>query len=86
MIGVSIDPNYNGPGVRIQSVTPGGPADKAGLTAGTVILSVDSRAVSDPVALVVAIRAKNPGQTVTLTLQSGSSTKDVQVVLAAGSG
>jgi putative serine protease PepD len=83
VIGVTIDPNYSGPGVRIASVTAGGPADKAGIKAGAVILSVDGRTVSAPTELVVAIRAKNPGETVTLTLQSGSSTRDVQVVLAA---
>ncbi|MEO6822398.1 MAG: trypsin-like peptidase domain-containing protein [Candidatus Nanopelagicales bacterium] len=86
VIGVTIDPSYNGPGVRVASVTAGGPADNAGISVGSVILAVDGRTVSQPVELVVAIRAKNPGQSVTLTLQDGSSTKNVTVVLAAGSG
>ena len=60
-------------------------ADKAGIYVGSVILAVDGRTVSQPVELVVAIRAKNPGQSVTLTLQDGSSTKSVKVLLAAGS-
>jgi len=42
-------------GLRIDAVTPGGPAEKAGLRHGDVITSVDGKAVTD------ANRTKTPG-------------------------
>jgi putative serine protease PepD len=84
VIGVTLDQGGSN-GVRIGSVTPGGPADGAGLKAGDVITAVDGRAVSTPVELVVAIRANNPGDKITLTVRSGSTTHDVTLTLGADS-
>ncbi|MFB9375560.1 S1C family serine protease [Kineococcus gynurae] len=92
VIGVSLDPGYAGEGVRIlQSaaadgsppVQPGGPADEAGLRAGDVILAIDGRAVTEAAELIVDIRARQPGDTVTLTVRRGSGTDEVPVTLAA---
>jgi S1-C subfamily serine protease len=41
--------------------------------------------VSTPVELVVAIRANNPGDKITLTVRSGSTTHDVTLTLGADS-
>ncbi|GII66544.1 hypothetical protein Skr01_66290 [Sphaerisporangium krabiense] len=73
-IGVQLDPDYQGDGVRIapaplqgqDPVVPGGPADKAGLKAGDVIMEIDGHPVSDQSELIVTIRSKAPGDTVTL--------------------
>ncbi|WP_245967083.1 S1C family serine protease [Sphaerisporangium album] len=73
-IGVQLDPDYQGEGVRIATtaeqgqppVVPGGPADKAGMKPGDVILAIDGNPVSDQAELIVAIRSKAPGDTVTL--------------------
>ncbi|MEU9888311.1 trypsin-like peptidase domain-containing protein [Sphaerisporangium sp. NPDC051011] len=73
-IGVQLDPDYQGEGVRIATtaeqgqppVVPGGPADKAGMKPGDVILAIDGNPVSDQSELIVAIRSKAPGTTVTL--------------------
>ena len=81
VIGVSLDPQYTGPGGRIAEVTPGGPADKAGLKAGDVLVSVDGRQAADSTELVVAIRAHVPGDTVTIGVKDGSSTRDVKLTL-----
>ena len=87
VIGASLDPSYTGVGVRLRGVTPGGGADRAGLRAGDVVVSVGGVAVSAPAELIVAIRSKQPGDTVTLGYQrSGSGTATVTVTLGQARG
>ena len=83
VIGVQVDFQYTGNGARLLSVANGGPADKAGMKAGDVIVSVNGRKVNSPTELVVAIRSYTPGETVTFTLKDGSGTRDVSVTLGA---
>ena len=85
VIGVTLDQRYSGGGVRIASVTPGGPADGAGLKTGDVVTAVNGRPVAGPTELVVAIRANNPGDKITLTVRSGSGTRDVELTLGSDS-
>jgi putative serine protease PepD len=82
IIGVQVDVQYTGAGAQIASVAPGGPAEKAGLKSGDVILTVDGRPVDDSTELVVAIRTNAPGDTITLGIKDGTGTRDVDVVLA----
>ncbi|MDT0214402.1 trypsin-like peptidase domain-containing protein [Rothia sp. ARF10] len=88
VIGVVLDRSYQGEGVKIgedssqtPAVTPGGPADKAGLEPGDVITAFEGRPVSDPDALVVAIRSKPVGSTVSLTVVRDGKSRDVKMVL-----
>lgn len=88
VIGVILDRRYQGEGVKIgedssqtPAVTPGGPADKAGLEPGDVITTFEGRPVSDPDALVVAIRSKPVGSTVSLTVVRDGKPRDVKMVL-----
>ena len=89
IIGVILDRQYQGEGVKIlaegeadqPSITPDGPADQAGLQPGDVILEFEGRPITDPDELVVAIRAKNVGDEVDLTVQRGSATLDVTMTL-----
>lgn len=80
VIGVSIDMNYSGKGALIQEISPNGPASKTDLKAGDVITAIDGIKVADGTELIVRIRSKVPGDTVTLSRDKGS---DVKVVLAA---
>src|SRR6266513_2097323 len=48
-------------GAQVQGVTPGGPAEKAGLRQNDVIKAIDGQPVQDPSALSSAIEAKKPG-------------------------
>jgi putative serine protease PepD len=89
IIGVLLDPAYQGEGVQVSkepqqgtpAVTPDGPADQAGLKPGDVILSIDGRPVSVADELIVAIRAKAPGDPVTLEVRSDGDEREVRVVL-----
>ena len=91
VIGVLIDTNYKGEGVKIASspqngsppVTKGGPADKAGLRPGDIIVKFDGRPVTGPDEFVVAIRAKSVGETVDLTVRRGSNERNVKMTLQA---
>ena len=93
VVGVLLDRSYTGEGVRIVSeedatdsppVTPGGPADDAGLRPGDTILAFEGRPVTESDELVVAIRAQEPGDEVTLTVRRDDEVFDVDVTLEAG--
>ena len=95
VIGVVLDRQYSGDGVRIlqqktassgDPVDPNGPAGKAGIKAGDVIVEFDGRRVNAPDDLVVAIRAKNVGDHVTMKVRRGSQTISVTLVLSGTSG
>ncbi|MEP7192045.1 MAG: trypsin-like peptidase domain-containing protein [Actinomycetota bacterium] len=91
VIGVLIDTAYTGEGVRIAAasqngsapITKGGPADKAGLLPGDVILTFEGRPVTDPDQFVVAVRARSVGETVQLTVRHGSKERTVRMKLQA---
>ncbi|GAA2158660.1 S1C family serine protease [Pedococcus bigeumensis] len=94
VIGVVLDRAFTGDGVRILAkesdssgppVDPKGPAGKAGIKPGDVIIEFDGRRVTDPDDLVVAIRAKSVGDTVSMKVRRGSETLSVTLTLS-GSG
>jgi S1-C subfamily serine protease len=64
-----------GNGVYVGSVTPGGPAAKAGIVDGDVIVSVNGKATETPDDLSAILVSLKPGQLVTIKLvhQSGVS-------------
>ena len=50
-------------GVIVNSVTPGGPSDKAGIKPRDIIVSIDGRAIKDGNDLVAEIASRHPGTT-----------------------
>jgi len=62
-------------GVRIDAVSDGSPAAKAGLKVGQHITAVDGDAVTEHAALGARFRATAPGATVALGLSDGSAVK-----------
>jgi len=53
-------------GVLVQQVQPGGPAEKAGLKAGDIILTIDGRTIKDGDDMVNEIAIRRPGSSVRL--------------------
>jgi Do/DeqQ family serine protease len=68
-------------GVAINSVTSGGPAEKAGLKSGDVILQLNGKDVNDANTLRNEIAAVGPGTEVTLTLLRDGSQRQARVRL-----
>jgi putative serine protease PepD len=85
IIGVSLDTRYSGGGARIAEVMAGSPAAKAGIVVGDTIIEIDGKAVESADELIVAVRAKQPGDSVKLLLVANGSKRTVTVVLAASS-
>ena len=87
IMGISVDTRYTGTGALITSegvgITPGGPAAKAGLRAGDVIIEFDGSEVENSDELIVMIRSKNVGDKVKIKYKRGNLTREVTVTLAA---
>lgn len=87
---VSIDSRYNSEyaaqqgwpeGAYVAKVTPGGPADKAGIQAGDVITKINGTTVHNSLELTHELFKFKSGDKVTVTIFRSGNTKDVQVVL-----
>jgi len=70
MLGVNIDDAGPGTeGVKVVSVSPGGPAAAAGVKSGDVITAMDGKPLGSGRDLVARMRSVEPGQTVNLDLR-----------------
>ncbi|MBM4219242.1 MAG: PDZ domain-containing protein [Gammaproteobacteria bacterium] len=70
MLGVNLGgAEPNGGGVRVESVSPGGPAADAGVKAGDVIVAVQSKPVATGRELVRAMESVEAGDKVVLSLK-----------------
>lgn len=86
VIGVNLDvQDGSTSGATVGSVVDDGPAAKAGVKAGDVITEVNGAPVTDAVALITQIRSFAPGETITLTIESGGSNREVEVTLGSKS-
>jgi putative serine protease PepD len=72
----------NGAGVFVSSVTPGGPAAKAGIVAGDVITEINGRSTPTVDQLTSVASELRPGQTVEIGLETqNGKAKSVRVTL-----
>lgn len=83
VIGVTSGDPLDTGGVPIRQVTPGLPAEKAGLKAGDVILKVDGVSLSAAQGLTDTLATRDPGDTVTLTVKRESGETEIKVQLIA---
>ena len=67
-------------GVSIASVSAGGPAQKAGLRQGDVVLSADGSRLAEPADLIAAVERAGVGGTLRLTISRSGQTLQVSVV------
>lgn len=90
-LGVSIGPverpevraarGLSGPGVEVRALAPGEAAERAGIRAGDVILSIDGEAVGSPERLARIVRARRPGDTVRVLLFREGKEIEISVML-----
>lgn len=85
ILGISVDTSYSDGGARVAAISPNSPADSAGIQVGDIITELAGRAITNSDELVVAIRAKAPGDRVSITLQRGGVQKVVKATLVAAS-
>ncbi len=74
---------FPGPGVRVAGVTPGSPAEKAGIQEGDVVLQVDGKDVADLAGFAALLRGLTPGQTVQAVVNRGGSELRLDVTVVA---
>ncbi len=68
-------------GIKFAGVTPGSPAEKAGLKGGDILIEFDGKPIQNLYDFTYALRAKKPGETVAVKVLRGSDTVDAQVTL-----
>ncbi len=75
------DFGFEGPGVRVESVVLGSPAEKAGVRPGDVLLKLDGIAVGSLRDYSDRLKGMSPGQLVTATIVRDGAERDVSVTL-----
>jgi M6 family metalloprotease-like protein len=70
-------------GVRVESVTPGLSAARAGLRKGDLIVKIDSLDLNHPEKLGAILAGRSVGDTVTLTVRRDGNTEEIALRLAA---
>jgi S1-C subfamily serine protease len=68
-------------GAFLEQVVDGGPAAKAGLQAGDVVIAADGRAVPSYDQLVVVVQNRKPGDTISVTYVRGAAKHTTNVTL-----
>ncbi|WP_296602128.1 trypsin-like peptidase domain-containing protein, partial [Nocardioides sp.] len=87
VIGAQVQTGDNdGRGAEIDEVMPNTPAEKGGLRKGDVIVEVEGERITDGIALIVAIRSHQPGETVEFTILRDGDEKTVSLTLGAETG
>ncbi|MFG3438997.1 S1C family serine protease [Nonomuraea sp. NPDC047897] len=90
-IGIVLDRNYKGQGVRIasepaegrQPIDANGPAAKAGLKPGDVILEIDGLRLQDGNELIALIRSKAPGAKINLRYERAGQERSATLTVMA---
>ncbi|MFN0059574.1 MAG: M20/M25/M40 family metallo-hydrolase [Planctomycetota bacterium] len=82
-LGTVPDFTFAGPGVRIEKVSAGSAAERAGLLAGDVLLAMDSVAIENLQAYSTALRARKPGDRVVLRVRRAEQELVIEAVLGA---
>jgi len=90
-LNVQIDPRYTAEyasqkgwpaGAYVSKVTLGGPAERAGITAGDILTKINSKEIKSSLELTHELFKFNPGDKVTVTIFRNNKAQDVSVTLA----
>ncbi len=74
---------FTGPGVKLSGVTPGSPAESAGLQEGDILLRIDGRELSDLRAFSEILKTLEPGQTVAVVYRRDGEEHEAEVTVKA---
>jgi Peptidase family M28/PDZ domain/PA domain len=80
-LGIRMSLNDAGSAVEIASVTPGSPAELAGLQSGDWILSLDGERLANPEKVSELLAKKNEGESVGLLIQRGQQQLEIEAKL-----
>ena len=80
IFGVSFDSAFTGTGARIGALTAGKGAEKAGIPVNSIIKSIDGFKINNAVSAIVRIRAKAPGDQVTVIVELPNGTSRTYTV------
>ena len=87
IMGVSLDLRYSGVGAKIPveagSITPNGPAERAGIKPGDVIIEIAGKAVNTADEAIIKVRSLNVGDKIKIKFKREGVTKEVSLVLIA---
>lgn len=78
-LGLFIDETQDQEGVEVLRVFPGGPADKAGLRTGDIVLSIADKDVASPSDVVDALKEVQPGQTAKVVILRDDKKQTLEV-------
>jgi putative serine protease PepD len=76
----------DGDGAEINKVNEDTPAEEGGLEKGDVVIAVDGDRVTDGIALIVAIRSHQPGETVEFTYLRDGDEQTTEITLGSQTG
>jgi putative serine protease PepD len=87
IMGVSLDTMFPGSGAKIPStpgsVSAGGPADRAGIKPGDIIVEIDGKTITSADEAIVNVRSHSVGDVIKVKYQRGDITKEVTLKLIA---
>lgn len=70
-------------GVAVVGISPGSPAERAGLRPGDIVLAIDGKEVSDPAALRYRVATRPVGESVAISVLRGGRGQMIRATLAA---
>jgi putative serine protease PepD len=83
IMGLQLTTNYSGTGALIATVTPGYPAEKAGMTKGDVITQIDGKVIANSDEAIVLVRSHNVGDSIKVKFIRNGTSKEVSITLVA---
>jgi type II secretory pathway component PulC len=85
VIGVQLSSDYRGEGAKVEDVSPGGPAESAGVRAGDLIVRVNGQDIKGGGSRLVArlLREVKPESKVRLRVERDGKERDIEVVARA---
>ena len=82
-VGTVPDFAFAGPGVKVDSVVPGSPAEKAGIRAGDVLLKLAGQAIESLRGYSQILGTLEPGQTIEVEIEREGERLTLQVTVQA---